>query len=220
MPGLNDSKKLTPEKREVLFLEIKSKAVAVGVGEASAVEIDEVNIYRASQLAMDRALRALPVSPDYLLTDAMPLPSFKSLPQMPLVHGDALSASIAAASIVAKVTRDRWMRELHGKFPQYGFQNHKGYGTKEHLTALEEHGPCSEHRVTFAPVLETLARKSRSGPAGFWGERLQQAENLRELQRVGMQIKRAAADHLPAPDLARLREIYRRQEVKWAKGSA
>ena len=107
---------------------------------------------------MERAIGFLDPRPDYLLTDAMPLPNSPPFPQKPLIHGDALSASIAAASILAKVTRDRLMGELNQKFPAYGFENHKGYGTEEHLKALKEHGPCPEHRLTFGPVMETLAK--------------------------------------------------------------
>jgi ribonuclease HII len=213
--GLNDSKKVTPEKRKKLFGEIQKRAVSVGVGQASAKEIDEINIYRAAQLAMERAIHALAVKPDYLLTDAMPLPVFSALPQLPLVHGDALSASIAAASIVAKVTRDEWMGEYHEKFPQYGFQSHKGYGTEEHLRALQAHGTCPEHRMTFGPVMETQARQASGGPLAYWSGKINGSKDIRELQRAGIQIKRIASDKLSSSELDQLRKVYREKRTQW-----
>src|SRR5581483_12103729 len=196
LKGVDDSKKLSAEKRDRLFDQIHETAVSVGVGQASVAEIDEFNIYRAAQSAMERAIAALDPKPDFLLTDAMPLPKLSAIPQKPLVHGDALSATIAAASIVAKVTRDRLMQELHRRFPMYGFENHKGYGTVEHLQGLESYGPCPEHRLTFAPVMETLARKSPEGPFGYWKDKLMNSKDRMELQQVGLQIKRAALAHL------------------------
>lgn len=207
--GINDSKKLTPAKRDELFDKIRQTALAVGVGQASVAEIDELNIYRAAQLAMERAISALGTKPDYLLTDAMPLPALKAIPQKPLVHGDALSLSIAAASIIAKVTRDRMMGELHRQYPAYGFEGHKGYGTVEHMKALENHGPCPEHRLSFGPVMETLAKKSPGGPLGYWKEKLKQSKDLKELQQVGVQIKRVAMGHLTESDLKVLRDLFR-----------
>ncbi len=209
IPGVDDSKKIHAAKREELSAHIQGTAVAVGVGQASVQEIDELNIYRAAQLAMERAIAALEPKPDYLLTDAMPLPALKTLPQKPLVHGDALSLSIAAASIIAKVTRDRMMAELHRQYPVYGFEGHKGYGTEEHLKALEAHGPCPEHRLSFGPVMETLARKSPEGPFGYWKQKLSRAANLEELNRVGSQIKRLALDHLSEGQLEMLRGLFR-----------
>lgn len=213
--GIDDSKKLTATKRDELFGQIRQRAIAFGVGQASVAEIDELNIYRAAQLAMERAIGALGVKPDFLLTDAMPLPALKAIPQKPLVHGDALSLSIAAASIIAKVTRDRLMGELHQQYPAYGFEGHKGYGTEEHLKALEDHGPCPEHRLSFGPVMENLARKSPGGPLGYWKQRLTQSKNLRELQQVGVQIKRVAMGHLTEADLKTLRDLFRSKRDEW-----
>lgn len=213
--GLDDSKKLTPQEREGLFPQIHQWALGVGVGQASVEEIDRHNIYRAAQLAMERAIQALPSPPDFLLTDAMPLPHFSAVAQKPLVHGDALSATIAAASIVAKVTRDRWMRDLHRQYPLYGFENHKGYGTQEHLRALEKHGACPEHRLTFGPVLETLSRKSPDGPLGYWREKLLSARDPRELKQVGVQIKRVALPGLSESQLEQLRRLFRDKRDSW-----
>jgi len=151
--GLNDSKQVVPAERERLYRHIVKRAVSVGVGLATEREIDTVNILQATRLAMLRALQALPVTPDFLLLDALSLPSVR-LPQRPIIKGDAFSVSIAAASIVAKVSRDRLMRDYHRRYPQYNFQSHKGYGTPEHLRLLAEHGPCEAHRQTFRPVVE------------------------------------------------------------------
>jgi len=218
--GINDSKKLTPAKRDELFEKIREKALAVGVGQASVAEIDELNIYRAAQLAMERAIGALGEKPDFLLTDAMPLPALKAIPQKPLVHGDALSLSIAAASIIAKVTRDRMMGELHRQYPVYGFEGHKGYGTEEHMRALETHGPCPEHRLSFGPVMETLAKKSPGGPLGYWKGRLEMSKNPAELHQVGVQIKRVAMGHLAEPDLKILRDLFRTKRSQWPNEKA
>ncbi len=220
IPGVDDSKKIPAAKREELFARIRAAAVAVGVGQASVREIDGLNIYRAAQLAMERAVVALAPKPDYLLTDAMPLPAFKAVPQKLLVHGDALSLSIAAASIIAKVTRDRLMGELHRQYPAYGFEGHKGYGTEEHLKALETHGPCPEHRLSFGPVMETSARKSPEGPLGFWKERLSSAANHEELNQVGVQIKRVALSRLSSSELESLRELFRVKRNQWKSEKA
>ncbi len=147
----NDSKLLTERKREKLFEPICKLALAYGIGSASETEIDAMNILRASHLAMYRALENLAVMPDALLLDALVL-SDTSLPQQGIIHGDALALSIAAASILAKVTRDRLMCELDMQYPGYGFAQHKGYGTREHLAALSELGACAIHRRSYAPV--------------------------------------------------------------------
>jgi ribonuclease HII len=151
IPGLTDSKQVPEPERERLFEIIRLEAICFGVGIADEHTIDEVNIYQATIIAMERALQALTPRPDYLLLDAITLPRV-ALPQKPLIKGDCRSHSIAAASILAKVTRDRMMRELHEKFPCYNFHKHKGYGTKEHLARLREHGPCEAHRKSFSPV--------------------------------------------------------------------
>lgn len=185
------------------------------MGQASVAEIDELNIYRAAQLAMERAVEALGQKPDYLLTDAMPLPRLSSITQEPLIHGDALSTTIAAASIIAKVTRDRIMGQLHQQYPVYGFEGHKGYGTEEHLKALENHGICPEHRLTFGPVMETLAQKSPGGPFGYWKEKLARSKNLKELHQTGIQIKRVALSHLAGTELETLRGLFRAKRNEW-----
>jgi ribonuclease HII len=147
----NDSKLLSERTREQLFAPICALAAAYAVGSASQDEIDTLNILRASHLAMVRALEALPVSPDALLLDALVLKDVY-IPQQGIIHGDALALSIAAASILAKVTRDRMMRELDAQFPHYAFSRNKGYGTPAHLRALRRFGACAVHRRTYAPV--------------------------------------------------------------------
>ena len=146
--GLNDSKKLTDKRRRALYDVIVEQAVAYGIAFASHQEIDEINILQATFLAMRRAVSQLAVQPELVLVDGNRDPQL-ALPTQTIVKGDSLSASIAAASILAKVTRDRWMEELDAKYPQYGFTVHKGYGTKRHYAALTEFGPCEEHRQTF-----------------------------------------------------------------------
>jgi ribonuclease HII len=153
--GLNDSKQLTAERREELFPQILERAVAVGIGEASVDEIDLVNIRQATHLAMARAVRALSVAAAFALVDGNDAPALPC-PCDTLIGGDARSVSIAAASIVAKVTRDRMMERLHGEHPHYGWLTNKGYGTEEHLAALGRHGVTPHHRRSFAPVHNIL----------------------------------------------------------------
>ena len=148
---LCDSKLLTPERREALFHAITTHAVGVGVGIVDHETIDRVNILQATRLAMLEALRQLAVAPDLVITDFVNLPGL-SCPQRNLVDGDARCATVAAASIIAKVTRDRLMVAADQQFPEYGFARHKGYATAEHLAALDRHGPCPLHRRTFAGV--------------------------------------------------------------------
>ncbi len=152
--GLDDSKKLPAEKRETLSLRIREHAVAWAIAEVDSARIDAWNIYQASRQAMAEALRQLKVPPDYLLLDAMQLDVLTE--QKSLIHGDALSVSIAAASIIAKVERDRRMVEWHEVYPQYGLAQHKGYATPEHLAALRAHGPSPHHRFSFAPVRDSI----------------------------------------------------------------
>ena len=149
---LNDSKQLSSDAREALYDEIMGRALSVGVAFASAAEIDVVNIRQATHLAMRRALAALSTVPGYVLVDGNDLPSCLICAGETLIKGDASSASIAAASIVAKVTRDRLMRRLCAVHPAYGFSRHVGYPTRDHLAALTAHGACEFHRMTFAPV--------------------------------------------------------------------
>ena len=156
LAGLDDSKQIDESERARLFAEIVRRAMGIGVGSASEEEIDRLNILEATRLAMRRALQALPLVPDFLLLDALTIPGL-SVRQRPIIKGDGLSNSIAAASIIAKVTRDRLMIEYHRWYPQYNFAEHKGYSTPEHLRLLREHGPCAIHRCTYAPVQHLLA---------------------------------------------------------------
>lgn len=152
IPGLNDSKKLTDKRRRELYPLIKEKAVAYGIAFADHNEIDEINILQATYLAMERALSQLTVKPDIALIDGNRAKDF-GLPVQTVVHGDSLSANIAAASILAKVTRDDVMLQMAESYPQYGFAVHKGYGTKAHYQALAQYGPCPIHRMTFLKKL-------------------------------------------------------------------
>lgn len=145
---LNDSKKLTEKRRELLYDEIMEKAVAVGVGVVGPERIDGINILQATYEAMRMAVANLSVSPDLLLNDAVTIPLVE-IPQVPIVKGDAKSVSIAAASVIAKVTRDRMMEEYDKIFPGYGFASNKGYGSAAHIAALKENGPCAIHRRSF-----------------------------------------------------------------------
>jgi len=162
LPGLDDSKRVPRLRREHLAAAIRRQAVAVGIGAASTREIDQLNIYHAALLAMRRAVEQLAERPDHLLVDARRIPGV-SMPQTPLVGGDGRDASIAAASIVAKVTRDALMTDLDASYPGYGFARHKGYGTQAHLEALQTLGPTPHHRRSFAPVRRagTLVAKLR-----------------------------------------------------------
>ena len=151
--GLNDSKKLTEKKREKLFDVIKEKAVAYAIAEASPAEIDEINILNASMLAMKRAIEALPVKADFALIDGNCSRGFE-IPTQTIVKGDAISSSIAAASILAKVTRDRQCAELDKLYPEYGIAKHKGYPTKDHMDAVRKYGPAPIYRMTFLKFLD------------------------------------------------------------------
>jgi ribonuclease HII len=152
--GLRDSKQLTPTRREELAGEIRAKAVGWAVALAEAAEIDQINIYQASRLALRRAVEALSATPDYVLVDALRLDL--SVKQAGIIKGDAKIQCIAAASILAKVSRDACMAEWDARYPQYGLARHKGYGTAEHLEALERFGPSPQHRTTFEPVRRLL----------------------------------------------------------------
>ena len=148
IPGLNDSKKLTDKRRRELMPIIKEQALAYGIAFASHAEIDEINILQATYLAMERAIAQLEVRPELALIDGNRAKDF-GLPVQTVIHGDSLSASIAAASILAKVTRDDYMEEMAKEYPQYGFEIHKAYGTKAHYAALTEFGPSPIHRMSF-----------------------------------------------------------------------
>jgi ribonuclease HII len=153
--GLADSKVLTALRRERLYDEIRAKALCCSIGEAGVAEIEQLNILQATMLAMQRAVEGLRLKPAKVLVDGNRLPRLEVLCEA-IVGGDAKVAAISAASIIAKVHRDRWCDALHAQFPQYGFERHKGYGTAEHLEALRVHGPCPEHRRSFAPVAAVL----------------------------------------------------------------
>lgn len=148
IPGLNDSKKLSDKRRRELFPIIQQEAVSFGIAFASQEEIDEINILQATFLAMRRAMEQLNPQPEFALIDGNRETDF-GVPCKTVIKGDSLSANIAAASVLAKVTRDNWMMEAAEKYPGYGFEIHKGYGTKAHYAALEEKGPCAIHRRTF-----------------------------------------------------------------------
>jgi ribonuclease HII len=153
--GLADSKKLSARRREALFDEIRAKALCCSVAQASVEEIDEFNILQATLLAMRRAVMGLRLPPKLVLVDGNRLPVLDIRAEA-IVKGDDKVLAISAASILAKVTRDRWCLEYHQQFPQYGFDQHKGYGTADHLAALRLHGPCPQHRRTFRPVTDLL----------------------------------------------------------------
>ncbi|WNF39039.1 ribonuclease HII [Bacillaceae bacterium IKA-2] len=155
--GLTDSKKVTKINREDYYQKIYAEAISIGIGFVESTEIDRINIYQATKLAMEKAIRDLAVVPDHLLIDAMQL----TIPinQSSIIKGDNKSISIAAGSIIAKVTRDRYMEQLAEQFPHYGFERHMGYGTREHLIAIQEYGICEEHRKSFAPVREVITNK-------------------------------------------------------------
>ena len=149
--GINDSKKLSLKKRNELYKIILNEALAVNVSFIDERVIDEINIYEATKNGMLEAISGLKIKPEHVLIDAMPLREL-AIAHTSIIHGDALSASIGAASIIAKVTRDEYMDKMDIKYPNYGFKHHKGYCTKEHLEALEKYGPCEIHRKSFAPV--------------------------------------------------------------------
>ena len=147
--GVNDSKKVSEKKREKLYDQITQEAIAWNVGMADQNEIDEINILNATKLALTRAIEGLKIKPDLILVDALTNIDTKGIPYKSIIKGDAKEYSIAAASILAKVTRDRMMREYDEIYPQYGFSGHKGYGTAKHIAAIKEYGPCILHRKTF-----------------------------------------------------------------------
>ncbi len=157
LEGLDDSKKLSEKKRNKFYDIITRDAISYGIGIVDAKTIDEINIYEASRLAMKKAIEDLKIKPDFILTDAMPLNMPNSLA---IIHGDALSETIAAASVIAKVTRDRMMYELDQLYPMYGFKTHKGYPTKKHLENLEKYGILDNYRCSYKPVKEIIEKRS------------------------------------------------------------
>lgn len=161
--GVDDSKQLSAAQREHFYrLLTGTPSLAFGVGVADVEEIDRLNILRATHLAMARALQAIDPVPDYALIDGLPVNGLPC-PSLAIVGGDARCLSIAAASIVAKVTRDRMMLDLDGQYPRYGFARHKGYGTRAHLEALLQYGPCPVHRASFRPVQEAIRLRASGG---------------------------------------------------------
>ena len=162
--GLADSKKLTPARRERLYDEIRAKALCCSIAQASVEEIDRLNILQATMLAMQRAVQGLRLKPHKVLVDGNRLPAFDMLAEA-IVSGDALVPAISAASILAKVTRDRLLVELHQQHPAYGFDRHKGYGTAQHMQALQAQGALDIHRRSFAPVARALAAARQAAPA-------------------------------------------------------
>lgn len=162
LPGLNDSKVVSPNRREELAKAIREQAISYGIGQASVSEIDSLNIFQAGLLAMSRAVESLGEQPDYVLVDARSIPNLR-VPQTSLIRGDSRDGSIAAASILAKVERDGLMRALDHRFPVFGFAKHKGYPTSQHLHALQIYGPCEVHRMSFGPVADRIS----SAPKGL-----------------------------------------------------
>ncbi len=215
LPGLNDSKKLTAERREELFALIHENAVAVGVGSASHAVIDEVNILHATLGAMADAVGGLGVDPEHVLIDGGQEVPGAPWPQSTIHQGDQRSAPIAAASIVAKVTRDRLMVEMDEVYPGYGFARHKGYGTEEHISALTRLGPCPIHRMSFHVVEESSA-----GPSGLYRKlrsALMDASDIETLELAGKGVS-MQKDELAPFELGKLRKLYKRCYVRLASG--
>ncbi len=158
LDGLTDSKKLSEKKREYFYDILMKDAISIGIGIVSEDVIDEINILEASRLAMNKALDELDPKPDYILTDAMKLN--RDVEVLPIIHGDALSITIAAASVIAKVTRDRMMVELGKKYPEYEFASHQGYPTKKHIELVKKYGVLKEYRQTFKPISEIIKEGS------------------------------------------------------------
>ena len=156
LDGLDDSKKLTEKQRDKFYDILMNDAISIGIGIVDNKVIDEINILEASRKAMNIAIDNLKVKPDYILTDAMKLD--RDIPVLPIIHGDALSETIAASSVIAKVTRDRIMVELDKKYPMYDFKSNKGYPTKKHVEAINKYGIIKEHRKTYSPVKEYIER--------------------------------------------------------------
>jgi len=206
-PQARDSKKLTPEKREALFDEIREKAITIGIGRVDSEEIDRLNIYNASLAAMYRAVEELEIRPDSVLIDG-PMVLRLDIPQQAVVGGDAKCLSVAAASIVAKVTRDRLMMEYDSIYPGYGLARHKGYPTADHYKALKELGPCPIHRRSFQAVAEL--GKFINQEWSFFYDGLAMASSLQELEVIAADVRQIR--HIfTADELDSLRLIYRRR---------
>ena len=208
IPGLNDSKALSEKRRAELFETIHDIALAIGVGKASPQEIDKYNIRNATHRAMCEALAALGISPDRVLIDGNAIPG-SPFPEQAVIGGDRKSLSIAAASVIAKVTRDRLMIDYHAQYPAYGFAGHKGYGSADHLAALQKHGPCPIHRRSFRGVFEA----NRSEDFEIFAEGIRSAMNLDQLQAIGKTIA-SAGNHIPQNEVQALRTLYRKQRTR------
>jgi len=157
LDGLTDSKKISEKKRDLFFEEINKQALAIGIGIIDSKIIDEVNIYQATKLAMKQAIDNLSIKPEHILIDAMPLEL--DIPSTSIIKGDLKSITISAASVIAKVTRDRMLYELDKRYPMYEFKNNKGYGTKKHIEAINKYGVCDEHRRSFSPVSNYIKKE-------------------------------------------------------------
>jgi ribonuclease HII len=210
LPGLDDSKKLSRTRREALYRQVMEQALAVGLGQAEAAEIDRLNIFQAALKAMRLAIGALNLAPDQVLVDGKAKPG-SPFAEQAIIDGDARSLSIAAASVVAKVHRDRLMSRHAEQYPEYGFASHKGYGSAEHLAALRLHGPCPLHRLSFGPVAE-LVEKPRSELFLSFEEGLNNCSSRGELERMGHFIRQGAAA-LADQELAALRQLYRKRRA-------
>ena len=160
LDGLTDSKILSEKKRDFFFEEIKRQAISYGIGVVSAKKIDEVNIYEATKIAMKEAINNMPIKPEHILIDAMPLEL--DIPTTSIIKGDLKSITISAASVLAKVTRDRMLYELDKEYPMYDFKNNKGYGTKKHLEAIESFGVIDEHRRSYSPVSDYIEKHKKN----------------------------------------------------------
>lgn len=205
IPGLNDSKALSEKRREALFKIIREVALAIGVGEASPEEIDKYNIRNATHRAMCKALHALDIPPDRVLVDGNAVPQ-SPFPERAIVGGDGASLSIAAASVIAKVTRDRAMVAYDARYPDYGFASHKGYGSADHLAALRKHGPCPIHRRSFKGVFEVA--RNRSEDFEIFAEGIRTATDRDQLQAMGEAIA-SASKHIAPDELDALRRLFR-----------
>ena len=205
IPGLNDSKMLSEKHREALFAEIQKNALSFSVAQASPDEIDHLNIRNATHLAMRRALETLSIQPDRVLIDGNAVPESPFVEQS-IVGGDQKSLSIAAASVLAKVTRDKMMVAFDLEFPEYGFARHKGYGSADHLLALKTHGPCLIHRKTFGGVLADESSEDFK----IFAEGIQTAQSPGQLEAIGQSIA-SMKSALPKTELDRLRQLYQKR---------
>lgn len=210
LPGLDDSKKISPKRREALYDAIYTQAVAIGIGQIEATEIDRINILQASLKAMREALIALDPAPQHVLVDGNIRPG-SPFEETTIIDGDARSQSIAAASIIAKVHRDRLMVDYDETYSEYGFAAHKGYGSAEHMSGLRAHGPCPLHRRSFGPVA-ALLRKPRSAVFESFAEGLAACATLGELERMAHFVKEGSGE-LPVEELRDLRQMYREKRT-------